>query len=239
MKLSIVVPCRNESENIPVLVSRILEVLEKNKIEGEVVIVNDNSTDDTSDKVSLIANSNKNVKLVQRSDGKCGVGRTLKAGFEAASGDIIITMDGDLSHDPNAIPEFLSAIDQGAELVIGSRYIKGGKASMSATRVAISGAYNRLANILFDACLHDVTTGYRAIRKDVLGQLDLNSDNFEIHPEIHLKALNKGFKVKEINITYHNRLHGRSKLNYIKVGIPYLKVLFKESFKRHLRRFKV
>jgi hypothetical protein len=110
---------------------------------------------------------------------------------------------------------------------------------MPIIRVAISGVYNRLASMLFGARLHDVTTGFRAIRKDVLNQLDLKSCNFEIHPEIHLKALNKGFKVKEIDITYHNRLHGRSKLNYVKVGIPYLKVLFKEFLKRCLGRLRI
>lgn len=236
MKVSLVVPCRNEAENIPVLVSRLLDMLEKNEIDGEIVIVDDNSIDNTSEEVIRIADSNKNVKLIRRRDGKCGVGRTLRAGFKAASGDVVITLDGDLSHDPAAVPEFLSAIDQGFDLVIGSRYMDGGKASMPATRVIISGAYNRLASLLFGARLHDVTTGYRAIRKDVLNQLNLKSCNFEIHPEIHLKALNKGFRVKEISITYNNRLHGRSKLNYVKVGIPYLRILFREFFRRLFTR---
>ena len=233
LRLSVVIPCHNEADNIVSLVSRLTTVFQGNNIDGEIIFVDDNSTDDTAMQVNALAQRYKRIKLIERKDGKCGVDRTLKAGFEHAGGDIIITMDGDLSHDPSDIPNFLRKIEAGADLVIGSRYgEEGGEAHMPVSRRMLSGGYSRLTKFLFHIKLTDLTSGYRAIRKDALDRLHLGANGFAIHAEIHLKALNSQLQVTQIPIVYHRRLSGSSKLSYLRVGIPYLKVLAQESCRR-------
>ncbi len=228
MNVSVIIPCHNEADSIVSLLSELVKVLQGNNVDGEVIVVDDNSTDETSKEVRREAEVHERIKLVQRRDGKCGVGRTLRAGFDQARGDVIVTMDGDFSHDPADIPRFLHEIRAGADLVIGSRYGKAGEAHMPSSRKLISGGYSRLARILFHTNITDLTSGYRAIRKDALNRLHLSSSGFAIHAEIHLKALNTQLSVTEIPILYHRRLGGTSKLSYFKVGIPYVKVLVKE-----------
>lgn len=229
LRLSVVVPCHNEAGNIASLFSRLMTVFQENKIDGEIIVVDDNSTDDTAMQVNALAQRYKCIKLIERRDGKCGVDRTLKAGFEHAGGDIIITMDGDLSHDPSDIPHFLRKIEAGADLVIGSRYGEGGgEAHMAVSRKMLSGGYSRLAKFLFHINLTDLTSGYRAIRRDALDRLHLGANGFAIHAEIHLKALNSQLQVTQVPIVYHRRLSGSSKLSYLRVGIPYVKVLAQE-----------
>lgn len=231
--LSVIIPCHNEANNIPPLISRLIAVFTEYNLNGEILIVDDNSTDDTATLVKDIIKSNSGIKLVERKDGQCGVGRTFRAGFEQASGEVIITMDGDLSHDPADIPRFLDRIETGADLVIGSRYGQtGGKADMPVSRRITSGSYNWLARHLFGTDITDLTTGYRAIRKEALDSLHLTSDGFAIHPEIHLTALNNRLRVTQIPIVYHRRLTGSSKLSYLKVGIPYIRVFIRELLKR-------
>jgi len=235
VNLSVIIPCHNEAKNIVPLVSSLLEVFKRNSIEGEIVVVNDNSTDETASQVRDMMQRHQCIKLVERRDGRCGVGRTLKAGFEHADGDIIITMDGDLSHDPADVPRFLHEIEAGADLVIGSRYGRvGGEAHMPIFRKLTSGGYNRMAKLLFHTNLADVTTGYRAIRKSALDKLHLSSNGFAIHPEIQLKALNSHLRITQIPIVYQRRLSGSSKLQYLRVGFPYIKVLTTELYKKWL-----
>ncbi len=229
MNVSVIIPCHNEADNIVPLLSRLVKVLQERNIAGELIIVDDNSTDQTANEVTRKAETQDCIKLVQRRDGKCGVGRTLKAGFEHAEGNIIITMDGDLSHDPADIPRFLHEIEAGADLVIGSRYgKKGGEAHLPISRKVLSGGYSRLSKFLFHTNLTDLTSGYRAIKKDALDKLHLSSNGFAIHAEIHLKALNRQLTVTQVPIIYRRRLSGSSKLSYLKVGIPYVKVLVKQ-----------
>jgi len=238
INLSVIIPCHNEAKNIVSLVSSLLEVFQRNSIKGEIIVVNDNSTDDTATQVRNMMQAQQCIKLVERKDGRCGVGKTLKEGFEYAKGDIIITMDGDLSHDPADIPYFLRKIEAGADLVIGSRYGKaGGKAHMPVSRKLTSGGYNQLVKRLFQTNLTDLTTGYRAIRRSALDKLHLSANGFAIHPEIHLKALNSQLRIAQIPIVYHRRLSGSSKLHYLRVGFPYIKVLITELY--HRLRYKI
>lgn len=233
VNVSVIIPCHNEANNIERLLSGLLRVLHERGIDAEIIVVDDNSSDKTTEEVRRKVAAHECIKLVERRDGKCGVGRTLKAGFSCASGDIVITMDGDLSHDPADIPRFLHEIEAGADLVIGSRYGDvGGEAHMPASRKLLSGGYSRLARLLFRTKLTDLTSGYRAIRKDALDKLHPTSNGFAIHAEIHLKALNSRLRVTQVPIVYHRRLSGSSKLSYLRVGVPYVRVLVKELWRK-------
>ncbi len=229
MKVAIVVPAHNEEENIEKLVNEINEILRRLKIENQIIIVDDNSNDKTSTILKDLSKEMTNLTPVYRNDGVCGVGLTLREGLKAAkNSDIIVTMDGDFSHNPNEIPKLIQGIKSGADLVIGSRYMKGGMADMPRSRIIISGLYNLLSKIFLRTSIHDLTTGFRAMRKRAIEKIELTSEGFEIHPEIHLKIYKKGFNVIEVPIHYHRRGGGTSKLRYLQVGPGYLKVVFRQ-----------
>jgi len=232
MKVAVVVPAHNEEENIEKLVNEIDNVLRSSKLIGEIIIVDDNSTDGTSTVLKKLSKKNKTytkINPLYRSDGVCGVGLTLREGIQAAKNcDIIVTMDGDFSHDPKEIPKLVGGIKNGADLVIGSRYMKGGQADMPRSRIIISSLYNLLSKLFLRTSIHDLTTGFRAMRRKALNKIKLTSEGFEIHPEIHLKIFKSGLNVIEIPIYYHRRGGGTSKLRYFKVGPGYLRVVFRQ-----------
>ena len=223
---------RNEEGNVEALVHSIIKVFLSTDIQDyEVIIIDDNSTDGTGAIADELSDKHSFIKVIHRA-GDPGVGYTLKAGFEKSRGDIIVTLDGDFSHDPEDIPRLLSPIYFGADLSIGSRYVDGGICHMPLSRIIISRAYNLLLKILSGMRINDFTTGYRAVKKNTLESVDLVSDGFESHPELHIKAIKKGFKVVEIPITYVGRVKGKSKMKYHAVGLGYLGVLLL-SFKRY------
>jgi dolichol-phosphate mannosyltransferase len=233
MKVAIVVPAHNEEENIEKLVNDIDEILRQSKIENQIIIVDDNSKDNTSTILKNLSKGMANLTPVYRSDGICGVGLTLREGIKAAKNcDVIVTMDGDFSHDPNEISNLIQGIKSGADLVIGSRYMKGGRADMPRSRIIISGLYNVVSRVFLRTSIHDLTTGFRAMRKKALEKIELTSEGFEIHPEIHLKIYKQRLKVIEVPIHYHRRGGGTSKLRYLKVGPGYLKVVFRQLLKQ-------
>jgi dolichol-phosphate mannosyltransferase len=232
MKVAVVVPAHNEEENIEKLVHDIDEILRQSRIENQIIIVDDNSKDNTGAILNDLSKNMPNLTPVFRSDGVCGVGLTLREGIEAAKNcDIIITMDGDFSHDPKEIPKLIQGIKNGADLVIGSRYMKGGRADMPRSRIIISGLYNLVSKIFLRTSIQDLTTGFRAMKRTTIERIELTSEGFEIHPEIHLKIYKQGFNVVEVPIYYHRRGGGSSKLRYLKVGPGYLKVIFKQVLK--------
>lgn len=232
MKVAIVVPAHNEEENIEKLVNDIDEILHQSNIANQIIVVDDNSKDNTGTILKNLSKEMTNLTPVYRNDGICGVGLTLREGIKAAKNcDVIVTMDGDFSHDPNEIPNLIQGIKSGADLVIGSRYMKGGRADMPRSRIIISGLYNVLSRVFLRTSIHDLTTGFRAMRKKTLEKIELTSEGFEIHPEIHLKIYKQGFKVIEVPIHYHRRGGGTSKLRYLKVGPGYLKVVFRQLLK--------
>src|SRR3989344_4545809 len=125
-RLSIVIPTYNERENIITLISTILKIIKKSKINGEIIVVDDNSPDETWKLVEEFGKKHKNVRLILRGK-RNGLGAALKNAYDEASGDIILSIDSDFSHDPRLIPKFYSKIrNDDFDFVIGSRYIKGG-----------------------------------------------------------------------------------------------------------------
>ena len=222
---------RDEEKNIESLVHKILKIFPDNSADDhEIIIIDDNSIDSTGTIADRLSDRHPSIKVIHR-ESDPGVGHALKEGFSVAKGDIIITLDGDLSHDPEEIPRLLEHIYSGADLVIGSRYMEDGNYDMTAGRACLSRAYNLLARAIFRAGIHDFTSGFRALKKGVAESISLSSNDFAIHPEIHIKAIKKGFRVVEVPITYHYRHGGKSKLKY-KENLKYLRVVLQNIFQR-------
>lgn len=225
MDLSIVVPAHNEEENLAKLVGEIDSVL--NGEDYELIVVNDNSTDDSRKVLDDLTDKYPRLKAIHRTPPQ-GVGHTLRTGFAVARGEIVVTMDADLSHDPADIPRLINKLNEGYDIVLGSRYMEGGEIENTLARKIISKGFSVFTKIL-GLRVKDATTGFRAHKRRVLEALNLSSVGFEIHIEIPMKAGKKGYFVAEIPIIYHERYAGESKLNYAKEGPRYVKVAVKTA----------
>ena len=126
MTLSLIIPTYNEKDNIRKLIDLLDKEFKKNKINGEIVVVDDNSPDKTGEVLEELKTKYQNLKIIHRK-GKLGLSSAVLEGFKVAEGDILGVMDADLSHPTEKIHEMMRQIENNADLVIGSRYVKGGK----------------------------------------------------------------------------------------------------------------
>jgi dolichol-phosphate mannosyltransferase len=206
--LSIIVPTYNEKENISQLVERIFKVLPENKIEGEVVIVDDDSPDGTA-KVAEGLKSRFNVQVIVRKKER-GLASASIRGMEEAKGDILCVMDADLSHPPEVIPEMLRHIEKGeAELVVGSRHVKGGGIeNWTFKRKVVSKCASLIARPVTK--VKDPMSGFFMFRKDVIEGVDLKPKGYKIGLEIIVKG-NYNHLI-EVPYVFKNRAYGESKL---------------------------
>lgn len=203
-----IVPTYNEKDNLEELVRRTNSACASAGIEVEMVIVDDNSPDGTGKRADELG-SDFRVKVVHRA-GKLGLSTAVMEGFDAASGDILVVMDADLSHPPEKVPEMVSKITSGgAEMVVGSRYVKGGHVeNWPVHRRLISKTATLLAKGLTK--VKDPMSGFFAFKRSVIDGVVLNPVGYKIGLEILVKG--KYMKVEEVPITFADRKAGKSKL---------------------------
>ena len=208
MKLSLVIPTYNEKENIQKLIKKIQREFKKNKIKGEIIVVDDNSPDGTGRILENLKKEQKNLKVIHRK-GKLGLSSAVLEGWKIAEGEILGVMDADLSHPPEKLKQLFWAIEkENIDLAIGSRYIKGGKIiGWNFKRKLMSRVATLLARIYTN--VKDPMTGFFLIKKECVKDAKLNPKGFKILLEVIIKAKYK--KIKEIPITFINRKKGKSK----------------------------
>jgi glycosyltransferase involved in cell wall biosynthesis len=213
---SVIVPTYNEKENIEPLIERLLDLPD----EVQVIVVDDNSPDGTGDIADRMAEQNPGRVDVVHREGKLGLGTAYIAGFKRAiqqQSDLIVTMDADFSHPPENIPAMEDKIRDGYDLVIGSRYVPGGKAvECTLPRKMLSWGANAFARILLGLSAHDTTAGFRCYRKEVLESIDLDqifSNGYSFLVEMLYKVQRQGWQVGEVPIVFHNRRQGVSKIS--------------------------
>lgn len=213
--ISVVIPTYNEKENI----KRLIPAIFRHVRNAEVIVVDDNSPDGTASEVKKLSKK-FNVKLLSRKR-KLGIGSAYKEGFKIAKGEIVFEMDADFSHNPKFLKNFLKKIDSGYDVVIGSRYIKGGKIfGWGVCRKLVSKTANLLASFLLGMPMKDVTTGYRAYRKKIFKEINFNSiksDGYAFQLEILHKFYESGAKISEIPVTFVGRKIGKSKLGTVEI----------------------
>ena len=225
MKLSVVIPAHNEGDLIEKVVEAIIEELEKESIDNEILIVDDNSTDSTWHTIALLAERYNNVRPVKRTSPN-GFGRAVRDGIENAKGDVIVTAMGDASDDPKDIVKYFRKIEEGYDCVFGSRFIKGSYVNDYPMHKLI---VNRIANA-FLQCLflskhNDLTNAFKAYRKEVIEAIKpIESLYFNITVEIPLKALIRGYSIATVPINWYGRQSGVSKLRIRDMGRRYLYV---------------
>lgn len=253
-KAVIIIPTYNEAGNLPTTLEKIAQVFKTIKDwQMQVLVVDDSSPDGTAEVVKKLQKQYSFLKLLLNKR-KSGLGGAYLKGmaeaFNELGADLVFEFDADLSHDPKKIPAMLSKIDQGADFVLGSRYIKGGSipADWGLHRKFLSVVGNAFIKfIMFDFSIHDWTTGYRAIKKEVYEAVstEMNSERFSGYTFqigfLH-KTLRRGFKIAEVPFDFKDRTIGKSKIGpeYIKNTLLFLmKVRIQEILKMRLFKFVV
>ena len=218
-KTTVVLPTYNEAENLPLMVEALFALAVENL---HILVVDDNSPDGTGPLADDLASQFPGrIQALHRTE-KAGLAPAYIAGFKRAIADganYIIQMDADFSHQPKYIPEMLAQIEQGADMVMGSRFVKGGSVdpSWSLYRKLLSVWANRIyVPTILRIPIRDATGGYRLWRRETLIGLDLNriqSNGYVFQVEMVYSTLKLGFKVTEIPIHFPDRERGESKMN--------------------------
>jgi dolichol-phosphate mannosyltransferase len=221
-RISLVIPTYKEKDNIEPLVTRLSASLAD--YQYEIVIMDDNSRDGTEELVKSLS-AKYPVKIVVRRDKK-GLASAVVDGFEHAASDIIVVMDADLQHPPEVVPSLIKAIDDGADIAIGSRYIRGGGCEgWSLLRRIISKGAAFISHLFLPSTrkIKDPMSGFFVIRRDVVKDAKLNPSGFKILLEILM--LGKWKTAVEVPFMFVTRSRGESKLN-TKQQLDYLKHIY-------------
>jgi dolichol-phosphate mannosyltransferase len=251
VNVCIIVPTYNEIHNISPLLQSIynhehLIQFSKNNILLNVLFVDDNSPDGTSNEVKTHQKINPNIHLLER-DKKEGLGAAYVAGMKYAMDylqpDIIFEMDGDLSHNPKYILPMIHKIREGADFVIGSRYVKGGSIpeDWGISRKIISRSANFFSkNVLNIKSVNDCTGGFRCMRVDKLRQIDLDSlgtKGYAFQVSLLEEMRRKNAVMKEVPIHFEDRTKGKSKMRFydmIEGGMFVIKTRINNTFKKNV-----
>ena len=221
----------NEKENI----KKLLENLNHLKIDIDILVIDDNSPDKTWEILQKLEKNTNNLKVIVRKD-KSGLDTAHKLAFEYAKNngyEKFISMDADLSHDPNEIPKMIDILNE-SSFVIGSRYIEGGKCEMSSHRLMLSIVGNKFIKKLLRIDCNEFTTSYRGFNLLKLNEFDLNvvnSKGYSFFMETIYRLNKHGVVINEIPIHFRNRRHGSSKIPGIEI-FRTLKNLFKLYFEK-------
>ncbi len=214
-RILIVTPTYNERENLETFVSRLHAVTPA----VDVLVVDDSSPDGTGDLADALAKSDPRIHVLHRA-GKLGIGTAYIAGFEYAlreGYDVVFEMDTDLSHDPRYVPDFLRALEAGADVVIGSRNVAGGGVEgWGVGRHVLSKGGSLYSRTILGLRVRDLTSGYKAFTRRALEGIDLRSvrsEGYSFQIELTYRALRRGFRVTEVPIVFVDRRAGQSKMS--------------------------
>jgi glycosyltransferase involved in cell wall biosynthesis len=222
LRVSVVIPCLNEEENIEACVTSALTALREAGISGEVVVADNDSEDRSAD---LAAAAGARVVHEPRR----GYGSAYLAGFAAARGEYIVMGDADLTYDFSEIPRFVERLDEGAELVMGNRMKNIHPGAMPWHHRYIGNpVLTGVLNTFFRTGVSDAHCGMRALRRDVLPRLDLRTTGMEFASEMVIRASKENLRIAEFPIEYHPR-GGESKLSSWRDGWRHLRFLLVHS----------
>jgi len=216
----LVMPTYNEAENIEAIVGAVLAQLEICAPAGHrLLIVDDSSPDGTGELADHLAATRPNVEVLHRS-AREGLGPAYLAGFRRAldsGAGRVAQMDADFSHDPADLARLLAAVDAGADVALGSRYVPGGGVEdWGVLRQVVSRAGCAYARAVLGLGVHDLTGGFKCFRREVLEAIELEtvrSHGYCFQVEMTQRALTRGFVVREVPIVFRERRRGRSKMS--------------------------
>jgi glycosyltransferase involved in cell wall biosynthesis len=223
LKLSILIPIYNERATVLELIQSVQAV----PFEKEIIAVDDGSTDGTRD---LLPQVEKNGVIVLYHERNQGKGAAIQTGLKRATGDIIVIQDADMEYDPRDYTQLVQPIVEGrAKVVYGSRFL-GPRMAMFFWHMLANKALTLMTNLLYDAILSDMETGYKAFRADVIKSMTLRSRRFDFEPEVTAKVLKHRIRIFEVPISYYGREYSEGKKIGMKDGFVAIWTLLKYRF---------
>ena len=228
MEVSVIIPMYNEEENVLHTLQEVKNVLRQYS-PYQIIAVDDGSADNTLSLLEQYASENQEVEVLKHPV-NMGMGKALVTGFKNAKGKVIVTLDADLSYDPNYIPLLVWKLhEENADVVIGSQYMHGGKTEgIPFIRLFVSKMANRIVGYSMNENISTVTGILRAYRKEVLDSIEIESRGTAINPEILSKAIALDFKIIEVPVTLKGRELGESKVQFRSTTISHLLLTFYE-----------
>lgn len=225
--VSVIIPTLNEEANIGWVLQRVPGWV------AEVIVVDGGSKDRTVEVARALR-----PEVVVISEPRRGKGVALRTGFEAATGEVIVIIDADGSVDPNEIEHYVRAVDEGYDLVKGSRACPGGgSADLTPIRKLGNLCLRRLVNLVYSTDFTELCYGYMALRRSSVRATELVSDGFEIETEIVVNSLRRGLRIAEIPSHEAERLNGQSHLHAVRDGLRVLSVILRPRIRRVVPNF--
>lgn len=229
MKTSLIIPFKNEVAYARITMEKVYAYLSEREIDFELVAVDD-STDETWEILQSFAGEHQNVVAVKGGEPP-GYGKALRKGFSVATGDIIIPFNGDFCDSLDDVISYIQLIENGNDMVFGSRFMTGAKVTDSAVaKDFLSQLGNVFLQLLFNTNCSDLTNSFKAYRRTVLDEIQPTADGYNIVIEIPLKGILKKYKYTTIPVIWSGRKHGRSKMSIIKSILTYLLTAFRIRF---------
>jgi dolichol-phosphate mannosyltransferase len=226
MKLSVVIPAYNEEGSIKSSVLEIHSTLVKNNISHEILVVNDNSKDQTEDILKNLVSEVNSLRYITN-PGANGFGYAVRLGLENFSGDCVAIMMGDLSDSPEDLVKFYVKMQEGYDCVFGSRFMKGGKIyDYPFIKLIINRIANSIVQLCFGLRYNDTTNAFKMYKKETItGLKPFLSPHFNLTLELPLKAIVRGFTYTVVPNSWTNRKTGASKLKIREMGSRYFFIL--------------
>jgi len=227
-KLSIVIPVYNEQNTLVDLVGKV-KAVDLGKIEKEIILVDDASTDGSRDILNQLQEQDAALKVFFK-EANSGKGATLKEGFRHTTGEYVIVQDADLEYEPRDYLKLLRALEEEhVDVVYGSRF-SGNYEDMSNLHYFGNKLLTMVTNLLFGVMLTDMETCYKLVPGNFVRELDIKSPKFNFEPEITAKILKSGMKIREVPISYKGRSHLEGKKITWRDGIAAVATLFRFRF---------
>jgi len=217
--LSVLILAINEEPNLKLLLPKLIDEVRQVTEDYEIVVLDGGSIDNTSDVAASFG-----CRAVAQT--KRGYGNAFRQGISECSNNFILTLDADMSHPPNYLPEMSQMMDD-YDIVIASRYCSGGGFEMPPHRIILSRVLNSATRILFGMNISDWSSGFRMYRSQLIKQLKPEANHFDVLIETLISAKKHGARIKEIPFTYQNRNDGVSKARIIPFGLGYLRTFFR------------
>ncbi len=237
MKLSVVIPARNEEGSITATVGELTAALRRAEIAYEIIIVDDASTDGTADAVGRLAEADEGVRYL-RSPYRNGFGFAVRAGLEAFTGDAVTIVMADGSDDPEDVVAYQRLLAAGYDCAFGSRFMAGARVTdYPRFKLIVNRIVNLGIRMLFGHGYNDTTNAFKAYRREVIKNVQpLLSQHFNLTVEIPLKAVVRGHSYAVVPIRWRGREHGTSKLRLEEMGSRYLFIVLLVFLEHHLSR---
>jgi dolichol-phosphate mannosyltransferase len=237
MKLSVVIPAYNEAGSIGDTVSQVVDRLHAEKIDFELICVDDSSTDETADEIKRLAADDPRIRCLP-SPYPNGFGLAVRAGLEAFEGDAVAIMMADLSDDPDDLVSYFRLLEAGYDCAFGSRFMAGGRTiDYPLPKLLLNRLVNLMIRVLFGHGYNDTTNAFKAYRREVVESVQpLVSHHFNLTVELPLKAIVRGSSYAIVPITWRNRRAGESKLKLQEMGGRYAYIVMMVFLEHHLSR---